>query len=107
MIFNLVGSLGLGSQLTIVASLALVGFYLYRAAALASVVTTVVGSAVTYTLVVLLAAAGAIAAGWIDPHPAVLFEHASEAWATSGAASRQSKSLSRGCGRILWHAKVH
>ena len=79
MIFNLVGSLGLGSQLTIAASLALVGFYLYRAAALASVVTTVVGSAVTYTLVVLLAAAGAIAAGWIDPHPAVLFEHASEA----------------------------
>ena len=77
--FDLVGSLGLGSQVTIAASLALVGFYLYRAAALASVVTAVVGSAVTYVLVVLLAAAGAIAAGWIDPHPAVLFEHASEA----------------------------
>lgn len=76
--FDLVGSLGLGSQVTIAASLALVGFYVYRTAALASVVTAVVGSAVTYVLVVLLAAAGAIAAGWVDPHPAVLFEHASE-----------------------------
>ena len=81
--FELISSLGLGPQLTIAASLLLGGFYLYRAAALASLLTAVLGSAVTYVLVVLLAAAGAIAAGWVDPHPGVLVGHAAEATAAA------------------------
>ena len=79
---DLVTSLGLGPPVTIAATLLLGGFYLYRAAALASVVTAVLGSAVTYVLVVLLAAAGAIAAGWVDPHPSVVVTHVQEALAT-------------------------
>lgn len=81
MIPDIVSGLGLGPQLTIAATLALVGVYLYRAAALASLVATLAGSAVTYVLVVLLAAAGAVAAGWVSPNPSVLFAH------VSGAAS--------------------
>ena len=82
--FEIVSSLGLGPQLTIAASLALVGCYLYRVAALASVVTALVGNAITYVLVVLLAAAGAIAAGWVDPHPGVLLEHIGRAIGAAG-----------------------
>lgn len=75
MLPELVADLGLPQQLGISATLILGAWYVYRAKTVATVVATIFTSAVGYALVLLLAAAGAVAAGWVDPNLSVITDH--------------------------------
>lgn len=72
---ELIGGLGLGGQLAVSATMIMAAFYLWRAQRVASIVVALFATGAGYVLVLLIAAAFAIAAGWIDPNPGRIGEH--------------------------------
>lgn len=74
-LFDIVGSLGLGSQLTLAATLLVVAFYALRMVSGARTVGTILSSGIAYVVAVFVAGAAAIALGWVDPSVATASEH--------------------------------
>lgn len=73
---------GLGGQIGISAGLVIAALYVYRAAALAKLVGALFGTVVGYAIMLCVAAAAAIAAGWIDPNVGVIMAHVAEGLST-------------------------
>jgi hypothetical protein len=87
-LLDLLGSLGLGSQVMLAATLGVSGFYLLRIVSGARTVGGVLTSGVAYVVAILGAAAIAIALGWVEPSIATATEHLTTAaewvWSVSG-----------------------
>jgi uncharacterized membrane protein SpoIIM required for sporulation len=78
-LFDIVGSLGLGSQLTLAATLLVVAFYALRMVSGARTVGTILSSGIAYVVAVFVAGAAAIALGWVDPSVGTASDHVSTA----------------------------
>lgn len=68
-------TLGLGSQVVMGASLAIVAVYVYRAVGVARVVAGVGGMIASHALVLLVVGALAISLGWVAPNAGVAMDH--------------------------------
>jgi len=73
-------SLGLGSQVVVAASLAMVALYVYRAVGIARLIAGIAGLIATHALVLLVAFAAVIALGWVAPNADTMTAHARIAW---------------------------
>ncbi|RLM53740.1 hypothetical protein DVK02_12920 [Halobellus sp. Atlit-31R] len=87
-VLDLLRSLGLGSQLTIAASIGLAAWYTLRVVSGAKTVGSILTNGVSYVVVVLCVGALAIGLGWVDPSIATATDHVSTAvrfvWDVSG-----------------------
>lgn len=79
MLTDVLGTMGFGHQVLVSVTLILVALYVWRAAAIARLVGALVGTAVGYVIMLCVAAAVAIAGGWIDFHPDIITAHAARA----------------------------
>lgn len=75
MLTDMLQALGAGSTIVAATSLALVGWHMWRAAALGRIVASTASTALLISVSITFAAALALALGWVDPHPGVIIEH--------------------------------
>ena len=78
-VFEVLGSLGLGEQVMTAAVLAIAGWYLLRGKSAFATVATALGTVTTIALGVLAVLVVAIGLGWFDPQPDVFISHVSSA----------------------------
>jgi hypothetical protein len=73
-VFSIIDALGLGGELAIAATLAVVAWYAIKAVSLAGTVGSAAASGVSYVVAALVAVGAAIAFGWVDPQPGAFFQ---------------------------------
>lgn len=85
---DILGSLGLGSQLTLAGTLLVAAFYALRMVSGARTVGAILSNGVAYGVAIVVAAALAIGLGWVDPSIATATDHVTTAgewvWSVSG-----------------------
>lgn len=87
-LLDLLGQLGLGSQLTLAGTLLVVAFYALRVVSGARTVGALLSNGVAYVVAIVVAGALAIGLGWVDPSIATAQQHVATAaewvWSVSG-----------------------